>query len=77
MSLLGRHKELRLTVRYIRPLPKLGWSKCSLLTAAHTMHTDARRLWDRFSEEKNANFSVTVNDTKVVIEWTISSDWFV
>lgn len=67
LSLLGRHKELRLTVRYTRPLPKQGWSDCSLLTAAHTMHTDACRRWDRFSEEENANFSVNVNDTKIVL----------
>lgn len=69
LSLLGRHKELRLTVRYTRPLPKLGWFDCWLLTAAHTMHTDACRRRDGFTEEENANFSVTVNDAKVVLVW--------
>lgn len=43
LSLPGRHKELRLIVRYTCPLPMLGWSECLVLTAAYTMHTDACR----------------------------------
>ena len=62
LSLLGRHKELRLTVRYTRPPPELGWSEHLPLTAAHTAHTDAHRRRDGFSEEENANFSLAVND---------------
>lgn len=62
LSVRGRHKELRLTVRCTRPLPKLGWSECCLLTASHTMHTDVCRHSGRFSKEEDGNFSVTVND---------------
>lgn len=70
-SLLGTHKELRLIVRYTRPLPKLGRPECSQLTAAHVIHslTDACRPWGWWPEEENANFSVRVNSTKVVIVW--------
>lgn len=52
LSLLGRHKEFRLTVRYAHPLLKLGWPECSLLTAAHTVRNDARGHRDRLSEER-------------------------
>lgn len=60
-----RNKKLRLIVRYTHPHPKLGWSKCSLLTATHTMHTDDCSHWDRLPKEENTNFSV--NDGKVFI----------
>lgn len=60
-----RHKKLRLIVTYTHPHPKLGWSKCSLLTGTHTTHTDDCSHWDRLSKEENTSFSV--NDSKVFI----------
>lgn len=72
LSLLGRHKEFRLTVRYTHPLLKLGWSECSLLTAAHTVRNDAWGHRDRSSEEKTP-ISVTVKDFFVTFLYIIET----